>query len=686
MILSLIGNFLLIVLGIGFVIFWHELGHFLAAKWAGVRVDQFAVGFGQALLCYRKGVGVTVGTSAKQYEERAKARLVADGVTGKHSLEQLDAAARAVGMSETEYRLNWIPLGGYVKMLGQDDMDPNSQSLDPRAYNMKPVGKRMVIVCAGVVMNVILAAVLFFFLFYLIGFRAPVPVVGDVLAGSPAQKAGLQVGDELLTINGHTIHDFTKVPFNVALLSPGSPAEVRIRRAGVEQAMMVAPLAAKQNQGMLTIGISGAGSLRGLDPTVAMLDESAILLNLPGTFAVRPGDRIVSAAGRTFDGVDPVADWVAFDQIVQQSGGKPIELVVVNAKDERRIESIWPRMGSRLFDQSQYRFAGLLPRTRITSVQPKSSLIDKVKPGDVILGVRGADGVLHPSPDVDTFIALTKQAGERNQGLSLTMGRGDDRIELEDVKPTVKVDENRLGFGLGVDMQMDSMVIASVAQESSAATAGLTAGATLVAIDGKPVSSWFEVHAALKSAPPDRPIELSTISGTMAETRTLKPTSKDIELANAVGYSVDARFGELTLIRKTDSPLTAIRWGAAETRDLILKGYLTLRRVVFDRSVPASNLVGFVGILHSGTLFTGKGWDWYVWFLAMISANLAVVNFLPIPIVDGGLFCFLLLEKITGKPPSPKLQSAAQLVGLVLILGLFLFVTYNDVVRLLTTI
>src|SRR5437763_6634326 len=66
---------LLLVFGFGFVIFWHELGHFLAAKWAGVKVEQFAVGFGQALLSWRKGLGFRVGSSRIEYENRARAYI-----------------------------------------------------------------------------------------------------------------------------------------------------------------------------------------------------------------------------------------------------------------------------------------------------------------------------------------------------------------------------------------------------------------------------------------------------------------------------------------------------------------------------------------------------------------------------------------------------------------------------------
>src|SRR4051794_6411907 len=158
-------NILLLVFGFGFVIFWHELGHFIAAKWAGVKVEQFAVGFGQALISWRKGLGFRFGSSAKEFEQAVQA--------AREGVQTRDVSQ----ISDTEYRLNWIPLGGYVKMLGQDDLNPNNIADDPRAYNMKPIPKRMVIVSAGVIMNVILAAIGFFVLF-LIGFDVPPPVVG----------------------------------------------------------------------------------------------------------------------------------------------------------------------------------------------------------------------------------------------------------------------------------------------------------------------------------------------------------------------------------------------------------------------------------------------------------------------------------------------------------------------------
>src|SRR4051812_23025087 len=151
-------SLLLLIFGFGFVIFFHELGHFLAAKWVGIRVEQFAVGFGQALFAWRKGIGWRVGTTTKEYRRRAQNLLeknekpnpeISEDASG-YTDEQINKAADELGLGETEYRLNWIPLGGYVKMLGQDDLKPNATASDPRAYNRKSIGQRMLVVSAGV--------------------------------------------------------------------------------------------------------------------------------------------------------------------------------------------------------------------------------------------------------------------------------------------------------------------------------------------------------------------------------------------------------------------------------------------------------------------------------------------------------------------------------------------------------
>src|SRR3954469_11530341 len=110
----------LMIFGFGFVVFFHELGHFLAAKWVGIKVEQFAVGFGQALFAWRKGIGLRVGSTQKEYEQRTREYMMSrEGLNAAHELadaemdyRKLDQAAEAMGLGDTEYRLNWIPLGG----------------------------------------------------------------------------------------------------------------------------------------------------------------------------------------------------------------------------------------------------------------------------------------------------------------------------------------------------------------------------------------------------------------------------------------------------------------------------------------------------------------------------------------------------------------------------------------------
>ena len=173
-------NVLSVALGLGLVIFFHELGHFAVAKWCNVHVERFSIGIGPILWSRQKG--------------------------------------------ETEYALSALPFGGYVKMLGQDDMDPNQMTSseiaeNPRSYSAKSVPQRMAIISAGVVMNII-TGFLFFTICYWYGVNEPSPVVGNVVAGFPAWTAGMKDGDRIESINGEEIRSFGDV-FQSVVLSTG---------------------------------------------------------------------------------------------------------------------------------------------------------------------------------------------------------------------------------------------------------------------------------------------------------------------------------------------------------------------------------------------------------------------------------------------------------------------------------
>ena len=103
-------NIILIVIGFGLLVTVHELGHFIAARWAGIRVEGFAIGMGPSILSYRKGVGVRFGSTQPIVVAR----------TGKQPEALTSEEQRQHGLGETEYSLRLLPLGGYVKMLGQE--------------------------------------------------------------------------------------------------------------------------------------------------------------------------------------------------------------------------------------------------------------------------------------------------------------------------------------------------------------------------------------------------------------------------------------------------------------------------------------------------------------------------------------------------------------------------------------
>ncbi len=139
------------------LIFFHELGHYMAARLMGVYVEVFSIGFGSKIASYR--------------------------------------------WLGTEWRIAAIPLGGYVRMKGQDDSDPTAISSDSDSYNSKTPAQRIFILLAGPAANFILA----FFLYLAIAMGGPQvlsPVVGEVVENSPAAKAGLQANDKIVSING----------------------------------------------------------------------------------------------------------------------------------------------------------------------------------------------------------------------------------------------------------------------------------------------------------------------------------------------------------------------------------------------------------------------------------------------------------------------------------------------------
>jgi len=142
-----------------------------------------------------------------------------------------------------------------------------------------------------------------------------------------------------------------------------------------------------------------------------------------------------------------------------------------------------------------------------------------------------------------------------------------------------------------------------------------------------------------------------------------------------------AVFAPESFLLQASGPIDAVRMGIGRTHQMMVMTYLTLARLV-QGTVKVDNLKGPVGIAHLGTQVADRGYIWLAFFLGLISVNLAVINFLPLPIADGGQFLMLLYEQIRGRPLPIAIQNAITAAGLVLFVSLFLLVTFNDVSNL----
>ncbi len=173
------------LLVLSFLIFFHELGHFLVARFFGVFVETFSIGFGKKIFSYKKENG-------------------------------------------TEYCISAIPLGGYVKMKGQDDLDPLKKSSDEDSYNSKKPWQRIMILLAGPFANIFLALILYFFVGVL-GIPKFAPIIGDIAKNSPAFEAKLHKNDKILEIDGKKVKSWSDIG-NIIINSKNSILNFKIER------------------------------------------------------------------------------------------------------------------------------------------------------------------------------------------------------------------------------------------------------------------------------------------------------------------------------------------------------------------------------------------------------------------------------------------------------------------------
>ena len=215
-------------------------------------------------------------------------------------------------------------------------------------------------------------------------------------------------------------------------------------------------------------------------------------------------------------------------------------------------------------------------------------------------------------------------------------------------------------------------------------------GSVLRSIDGRPIENWTDLwvglHEAAEAGHHSASIEVqSPTPGGELQVVQLPLDEQSRSRILELGWSTPIPlyyFEPLYVVRSAGgNPLNAISMGLQETTKLVVLTYLTIDRL-FRGTVGVEQLHGPLGIVHLGTKVADRGFTYLLFFLGLISVNLAVINFLPLPIVDGGLFLYLVYEKIKGRPPSIGFQNGAAIAGLLLIATAFVVTFYNDIARI----
>lgn len=267
----------------GILVLAHEFGHFITAKWAGIRVEEFGLGFPPRIVGVRKrekGGWEVVWFGGGRNQEYANAGE-AEGALGTAVAERKltdgkqsvftgvsGGAGDISGPDHTLYSLNLLPIGGFVRMPGETgDMYDVNGNYDPKSFASKSAGKRIIVLSAGVIMNVLLAMLLFTIAY---GLGEPTAsdksIVGSVVTNSPAAKAGLRPDDVIVSVNGQPVKLFTDVHDQVEKAVSGykssdpnatHPVTLGIQRPGVSGTMFIdvnARLNPPSGQGRMGIG------------------------------------------------------------------------------------------------------------------------------------------------------------------------------------------------------------------------------------------------------------------------------------------------------------------------------------------------------------------------------------------------------------------------------------------------
>jgi regulator of sigma E protease len=697
--------------GLTFVIFVHELGHFLVAKACGVKCEKFYVGF-----------------------DFFEFRIPFTKWKVPRSLVKFQ-------WGETEYGIGSLPLGGYVKMLGQDDDPRNAETeaarirseaiadpsgpppqtpeeapvpaqtvegktvlLDPRSYPAKSVPARMAIISAGVIMNLIFGVILAAIAFSG-GVRELPATIGAVTPGSPAWTAGIVPGSKILQVGRHGAPyehlRFEDLTTSVVLNGYERDLPILIRRPDGQEVWYelrpsdrLKPITKRPTLGVVH---EASGQVR-------VHRAPADYLNPITAPALADKDKVVAIDGQTLE-----AGWDIAAILARKPAGAvtlTVERFMGDDKSaEKRTETLTISVPERpMRDIGAAMQIG--PIVAVRKGSPAEEAGFQVK--DQIIEING-----EPAGDALSLPQRLVQLGASLDPIKFTVSRTDrqgaESKRTLTVKPEQPLQFND-DFPLGGPTAIESIgvaytvthTVAAVDPAGPAASAGLVAGDVVTHVEFVPagekqrerereilpsdafkpialddnLKSWTYVFTRLQLSLPDTKIKLTWTHDGREMSATLDNADSTTFFDESRGLSF---YGDW-YPHIADGPGDALRLGFRETKERLREVVLILHSLVTGRISP-TNLSGAPGIFVAAASFASEGPSKLLIFLTMLSANLAVLNFLPIPALDGGHMLFLAAEGIRGKPVDERLQIRLTIAGVICLLSLMVFATAMDIGR-----